>query len=328
MTTLAPTAAEAAPQPAPKRNLLRGAAILIGEPLDTAAAATRASLRSEGADNVIWRRTMKGVKEALVKGGIDLALIDMTLPDGDAIDLTRRVRFGEFGDNPFLPLVITTWRAETTLISAALAAGADDVLAKPVSATAVARRVNRIATDRKPFVASGDYIGPVRADMAKEHAAARTFEAPSRLKALALGKSAYSPEQQEAFRKAQLRLTAARVDNCLRAVSAAARRALATKPEPLADPQTRHAIAVAAAGLLAIVDIVPEGNLRDAILRLGALARVAAKGEREAERAATLTAEICAAVATIITLRQNEELILPAEIIEKLESRCPALGVA
>ena len=77
---------------------LHGAVILIGEPGADPAVAMRASFREDGASNVIWRRTMKGVEEAIDAGGIAVAQIDVALPGGDVIELARRIRFGEIGD--------------------------------------------------------------------------------------------------------------------------------------------------------------------------------------------------------------------------------------
>jgi len=326
MSAPLPIPTDAAPTPN-QNGLLKGATILIGEPLDTAAAATRASLRKEGAQAVLWRRTMKGVKEALQKGGVDLALVDMTLPDGDAILLARQVRFGEFGDNPFLPLMITTWRAETQLITQALAAGADDLLAKPISASQVAKRVNRIALHRKPFVATNDYIGPVRSDMDMP-ATTRPFEAPNRLKALAFGNSGFDAESQAAFKQAQLRLAAARIENCLRALSASARKALAGAPATLSDSEHRANVLATAAALRETLDAAPEGALRDTAKRLSALADLSTTDHGDAAKAAMLTADIADAVVMIITHRDNADMALPEDIITRIDSRFPNLACA
>ena len=320
MTNPSPKSGEPAPQS--KKGLLKGARILIGDPLDTAAAATRASLRREGATDVLWRRTMKGVVEMLCAESIDLALVDMTMPDGDAIELARKVRFSELGHNPFLPLMITTWRAEQGLIAAALAAGADDLLAKPISASQVAKRVSRIALERKPFIATGDYIGPVRAGMAQEAGASKTFEAPNRLKSLALGEPAHTGEQQAAFRQAQLRLVAARLEHSLRDLSAAARTALAD----ISGDNGRAALKGRAIALKNVVRDAELGALGETARRLAGLADMAARGGDGARKAATLTADIADAIVMIVTHQDNATLDLPADILTRIDSRFPALA--
>jgi CheY-like chemotaxis protein len=116
-----------------ERGLLAGAVVLIGVTHKSSAGITRSSMRRDGAQDVICRGTYRDVEVSLEEGGIDIALLDASLPGGDAINLARRVRFGELGSGPFMPIVITISRAGQNVIDAALNAGADDILLKPLS---------------------------------------------------------------------------------------------------------------------------------------------------------------------------------------------------
>lgn len=307
---------------------LAGAVILIGEPRDATASIVRAKLLRDGAAAVLWRRSTAGVADALAEGGVDLAQIDLELPDGDPIKLARRVRFGEVGANPFLPVMITTWRPVEQVIASALSAGADDVVANPVSAMTLSKRIRRFAAARKPFVAANAYIGPVRPRMPHDLRYARQFEAPNTLRALALGRAVDLEENLLQVETARRRLMSLRVEVAAEAVADSARRALAAKPEAMADPDACRALGAAACALKAIAEVVPAGNLLGAMSRLAALADIAAAAGEEAERAAQLAVDIAEALGLIIQADRADALVLPSDIIERMDRRFPGLNAA
>jgi DNA-binding response OmpR family regulator len=59
--------------------------------------------------------------------GIDLVLLDLTLPDLDGLEVCRELRTS----NPSLPIVMLTARSEEVDVIVGLDAGADDYIAKP-----------------------------------------------------------------------------------------------------------------------------------------------------------------------------------------------------
>jgi len=307
-----------------KGRALSGAVILIGEPSADPGVAMRASYREDGATNVIWRRTMKGVEEAIDVGGIAVAQIDVGLPGGDVVDLARRVRFGEIGDNPFLPILITTASKEGRVVLAALLAGVDDVLCKPVSAASVTRRMHRIAFARKPFIAQSGYMGPVRAHMGRAFRDARQFVAPNALKAALTGQSLNVLAEAPEFVDARDRLTVLRFERCTRDIAAAGRGMLREPGSAEAEDASRQLLK--AAGLLRrLIDMIPEGNLRDTALRLAALTAVATGASAEVERATRLVVEIADAVSGIVEKREDDVFAFPTDIIQRIDARFPGL---
>jgi len=72
----------------------------------------------------------------LRRGGIDVALIDVMLPELDGFEVVRRVR-GESG----VPIILLTARGEEAHRVAGLELGADDYVVKPFSAPEVVARV-------------------------------------------------------------------------------------------------------------------------------------------------------------------------------------------
>ncbi len=72
----------------------------------------------------------------LRRGGIDVALIDVMLPELDGFELVRRIR-GQSG----VPIILLTARGEEAHRVAGLELGADDYVVKPFSAPEVVARV-------------------------------------------------------------------------------------------------------------------------------------------------------------------------------------------
>src|SRR5829696_662532 len=66
------------------------------------------------------------------EGGLDAALIDIGLPDGDRMDLVRELE-GDGGRIPALPTLVITANLDHSVATRAIEAGARGVLSKMVS---------------------------------------------------------------------------------------------------------------------------------------------------------------------------------------------------
>jgi two-component system alkaline phosphatase synthesis response regulator PhoP len=86
--------------------------------------------------------------EAVHRAKPDLLLLDLNLPDGDGLDLCRRLK----SEEPLrdLPVFILTARASSEDIVAGLEAGADDYLTKPFNERELAARVRVILRRQNP----------------------------------------------------------------------------------------------------------------------------------------------------------------------------------
>lgn len=83
-------------------------------------------------------RTLSAAREALKAGGFDLLILDVNLPDGNGLDLLRRLRDG---GEP-VPVILLTANDMETDIVAGLESGADDYVTKPFSLAVLRARVN------------------------------------------------------------------------------------------------------------------------------------------------------------------------------------------
>src|SRR3546814_3825292 len=84
------------------------------------------------------------------------------MPGGDSVALVRDIREGRAGGNPFLATIVTAWGPSLALTALVSESGADDLLAKPVSLEQILERISVLVYQRKPYIVTGDYIGPER----------------------------------------------------------------------------------------------------------------------------------------------------------------------
>ena len=92
----------------------------------------------------------------------DLILLDIDEEQDSTCRAVQEIRKWRLGRDPFVVVVALTWHADRGSVAAALDAGADDLLAKPVSAQILKERVGRQVAHRKKFVVSTTYMGPDR----------------------------------------------------------------------------------------------------------------------------------------------------------------------
>lgn len=119
----------------------------------------------------------------------DLLICDADLPDGDPIELARRLRLRDFGDNPFIPIIFLTWRPTPEAVKRMTNAGIDDLLGKPISPAKLMERIVILVQARKPFVVTADYIGPDRRKSKDRPNSVLSMEVPNTLRALALNEA-------------------------------------------------------------------------------------------------------------------------------------------
>jgi DNA-binding response OmpR family regulator len=100
--------------------------------------------------------TLAAGRGLLPQGGYDLLLLDLMLPDGDGLELTRELRAAEATRR--LPLLMLTARGEPMDRVVGLEIGADDYLPKPFEARELLARVKALLRRARPDEAAAEVL--------------------------------------------------------------------------------------------------------------------------------------------------------------------------
>ena len=86
--------------------------------------------------------------ERLREGGLDAALIDMRLPDGDGLDLVREIHDGGVGS--LIPTLVLTAYLDHRVAAQAMDAGAKGALSKVISVPETTEAIKRLTSSGRP----------------------------------------------------------------------------------------------------------------------------------------------------------------------------------
>jgi len=134
-------------------------------------------------------------------GGVDLVLMDIQMPVMDGYEATRAIKKG-MGER-FLPIVLMTAGDNERALAAALDAGGDEILTKPISPLMVDRRLRallRFADTYREVKAQKDELGRFREGAERDYAlAGRIFDSVQQQGCLFLPSIEVSSAPMETF---------------------------------------------------------------------------------------------------------------------------------
>ena len=125
----------------------------------------------------------------------DLVFLDIDAQPDTAFQTIRGIRDGDVGEDPFVVIVAMTSRPDVESVQAALGAGADDMVVKPISSLALQQRIVTQIDNRKEFIATDDYLGPDRRAEVRDldEADILSIVVPNGLRFAATGDAAAAP---------------------------------------------------------------------------------------------------------------------------------------
>ncbi|WP_334160817.1 response regulator [Phenylobacterium sp.] len=101
-------------------------------------------------------------QEAATKHEIDLAIIDGMAPSGMGYDFVKWMRTSCQEPNCYTPVIITTAHTPATDVVRARDCGGHIIVKKPFAPIVMLERIIWVAKEGRPFLFSGDYVGPDR----------------------------------------------------------------------------------------------------------------------------------------------------------------------
>jgi two-component system, chemotaxis family, chemotaxis protein CheY len=141
---------------------LRDLLVLVAEPSSYMSMVIHGMLRGFGTTKIMEVRHSVSVFQALTAQKIDMLLCDARLPSHGGLALTRAIRRNVDNENRTMPILLMTSDAREKTIKQARDAGANMVIAKPMSPASLYDRLAWIAFNPRQFVDTPTYFGPDR----------------------------------------------------------------------------------------------------------------------------------------------------------------------
>ncbi len=141
---------------------LRDLVILVADPSPYLGMVTHSMLRGFGAIKVLEVRSTVGVMTALTGQKVDILLCDTNLPPHGGLSLTQAIRRNTNNENRTLPILLMCSDTRGSTVKNARDAGANMVIAKPISPASLYDRLAWIAFNPRKFVDTASYFGPDR----------------------------------------------------------------------------------------------------------------------------------------------------------------------
>ena len=141
---------------------LRDLVILVADPSSYMSMLIHSMLRGFGSNKVLEARSSTNVLQVLTNQKIDIMICDSRLPPHGGLPLTRAIRRKQDNANRTIPILVMTSDGRETTVKLARDAGANMVIAKPMSPGSLYDRLAWIAFNPRQFVDTPSYFGPDR----------------------------------------------------------------------------------------------------------------------------------------------------------------------
>lgn len=186
-----------------QRDQYTDASVLLFDAKHNIRRQTRSILNSIGFWAITDRDSLENTAGALHSTRFDLLVLATDDPDDGVVPFVQSIRRGRIGRDPFVPVILTSWKASTRHVEAIVSSGADDLLMHPFSTSQLFERVRMLVRSRKPFVMTEDYFGPDRRKLSERPEDACVVAVPNALQASVEGREDVAPSR-------------AAIDHCMR----------------------------------------------------------------------------------------------------------------
>jgi two-component system chemotaxis response regulator CheY len=141
---------------------LRDLTILIADPNQYVRRVVNGMLRGFGANKVVEVDSATALFQALSNQKVDILLCDMRLQPHGGLKITRTIRRNSDNENRTMPILLMSSDTSENTVRNARDAGANIVVAKPMSPSSLYDRLGWIVFNPRPFIDTASYFGPDR----------------------------------------------------------------------------------------------------------------------------------------------------------------------
>ncbi|MDO8839015.1 MAG: response regulator [Parvibaculum sp.] len=136
--------------------------VLIVEDTQFMANLLRSILSALGVRNITSVRSGEEALTALMRGKVDLVIMDDLTPPLDGLSVVRALRTADEDELSTIPVIYVTEQRERSAIIGARDAGVTEILSKPFSAQQLMARIETVLTHPRAIVRSAEFTGPDR----------------------------------------------------------------------------------------------------------------------------------------------------------------------
>lgn len=119
-------------------------------------------LRELGVSDIYQSGTVADAFKKITETEPDILITDALMKPVDGFELTKKIRAGEEGIDPFLPVLMVSGLTEMSNIVKARDCGITEFLAKPISAKLLYMRICSVVSNPRSFVRTTNFFGPDR----------------------------------------------------------------------------------------------------------------------------------------------------------------------
>lgn len=115
-----------------------------------------------GARHVTRRTTVEAASALVRNSSIDLIVVNDVIGEESGYDFVHWLRRLEGNANSLCPVIILSGHTRRSIVARSRDCGANFLIAKPLSAQILLERLIFVSREKRPFLETGDYIGPDR----------------------------------------------------------------------------------------------------------------------------------------------------------------------
>jgi len=141
---------------------MRGASVMVVDSNQQALDVMRQTLMGFGVRAVYGFEAAEPAKALFAERSLDLIIIDPLMDERKGFDLLRWMRREESTTNHAAPVIAAIGHNTMANVAASRDAGANFVVAKPLSPETLLQRIEWIARENRQFVIAPNYAGPDR----------------------------------------------------------------------------------------------------------------------------------------------------------------------